>query len=44
MPNLEGLNKETGNTEVQIGNISAILIPKICITWPKQSVKSVIDT
>ena len=28
--------RKTGNTEVQKGNISAILIPKICITWPKQ--------
>ena len=29
---LQGLNKGLGNTEVQRGNISAILFPKICIT------------
>ena len=28
--------RKMGNTEVQKENISAILIPKICITWPKQ--------
>ena len=36
MPNFQGLNKEPVNTEVQRDNISAIFIPKICITWPKQ--------
>ena len=29
---LQGLNKELGNTEIQGGNVSALLFPKIYIT------------
>ena len=33
---LQGLNKGLGNTEIQRGNASAFLFPKIYITCPKQ--------